>query len=397
MRRTPAVVLAASLAFALPANADEHRGVTYVPPAGWQGRVDPATGAMVLVPGDLAAGERLVVLLEPATPVGKGTLASQFAASVEAAHARAEVHARGKVEQKSEKGATTHVQMVHLTDRELGEHRRLYAQVAIGTRKTFVTVVLPTTDPVFARYGGDVMKMIATIDFAGPAATATPGTPPASRPAGHGDGRAGIPTGNTPDLFPGMPGWRPSGRGIAIPDPSLAGGAPRGLWWKVEATGAGLKPVVHFYLDGVRASNPRLGGGRLFDREGQAGGRGSTGVGTFVLADGKITETYDGFVRTERFTAGKDASGTFFQVGAATFRPLVPLSAQTLAAEWKSSSVVYRFNPDGSYASTLGPGTWILDGYLLLISPGQGAPFIAIAGMAGEMLAFGSGLYYRGR
>ncbi len=41
-----------------------------------------------------------------------------------------------------------------------------------------------------------------------------------------------LPRGETPDLFPGSPGFLPSGRGVQIPDAELVDGQPQGLWWR---------------------------------------------------------------------------------------------------------------------------------------------------------------------
>ncbi|MCU0702268.1 MAG: hypothetical protein MUC96_37705, partial [Myxococcaceae bacterium] len=141
-------------------------------------------------------------------------------------------------------------------------------------------------------------------------------TPPVSGPSSFSSEL--LPRGETPDLFPGSPGWLPSGRGVELPDPSADDSGPRGLWWSGSTT------TILFLGDGTRASNPRPGGGALFDIEGQRRQPGTTGVGTFHVEAGSITQRHDGFTSTHPYDFGDDSLGPYMNIGAARYRPLSP-------------------------------------------------------------------------
>ncbi len=142
------------------------------------------------------------------------------------------------------------------------------------------------------------------------------------RPSGH------LPTGETPDLFPGRPGWLPSGRGVSIPDARVSDDGPEGPWWYWQLqTGDKMAafPVL-FLADGTEASNPRPGGGLLFDIDGQRAQRGTTGVGTFSLSNGQITRVQDGVASTDSFEHGISADGPWFEIGKRRYSALAPPS-----------------------------------------------------------------------
>jgi hypothetical protein len=209
---------------------------------------------------------------------------------------------------------------------------------------------------------------------------------------------AGIPTGNTPQLFPGMPGWLPSGTGLPIPQPGFSQGMPVGLWWKarVEAPG-NLKPEIHVFLaGGIRASQPRMGGPRLFDLEGQKRQRGNTGVGTYAIEDGQFVQRYDGFENKGAYSIASDSAGPYFKSGAAVYRPLAAATVQSIVGHWRGYQSDISFRADGTYlygsaaASNASSGGYRLDGYLIHMIPNAGPPVIDRIGMGGEMLIIGS-------
>lgn len=196
--------------------------------------------------------------------------------------------------------------------------------------------------------------------------SATPGPVSAAGSAAAPTGR--IPTGVTPNLYPGMPGWLPSSSGVPLPDPAMVDGKPVGLWWR--AAGALGTADVRVYLPhGVRASNPRLGGPRLYDLEGQRRQPGAKGVGTFDIGGGQIVERYDGFENRYGYAATRDS----FQVGGATFRPLLPVTGRSIVGSWRGPRLNFDFREDGTvvYGTDVIPkrGRYELDGYLLQILP----------------------------
>ncbi len=205
-----------------------------------------------------------------------------------------------------------------------------------------------------------------------------------------------IPTGPPSNLYPGMPGWLPSGLGLPVPAAALVDGKPVGLWWR-PATNPGFA-VVHIYLpSGVRASNPRLGGPRLYDWEGQRRQPGATGVGTFEIGGGQIVERYDGFENRDAYTVNKDS----FQIGAARFSPVEPVTATSILGWWKGQDENFEFRPDGSMTygvdSINGKGRYTFDGYLLHIQPERGPGWVQLIGHTGVFLIRGTSILQRRR
>ena len=214
-----------------------------------------------------------------------------------------------------------------------------------------------------------------------------------------------IPIGNTPQQFPGSPGWLPSGTGLPVPDPSLDTGKPVGLWWKMGTNSAGVTNAeVHIFLEnGIRASNPRPGGPRLFDWEGQTRQLGVTGVGTFAIEGGQFIQRYDGFENKGTYATGADSSGPFFKSGSSVFRPLTEASPQTISGVWRGPQSQITFRSDGTFlfgsgASASGrSGRYRLEGYLLHLLPDNGPAWIDRVGIDGETLLLGSKLQFRAK
>ncbi len=217
--------------------------------------------------------------------------------------------------------------------------------------------------------------------------------------------RAAIPTGNTPDLFPGMPGWLPSGNGVEIPEARLVDDRPEGLWWLFQANGSSQLLVL--LPDGTRATNPRPGGGRLFDVAGQRAQRGNTGVGTFQIDDGKIVQHYDGFDSNEPFESGSGDDGEWFKIGGAKYAPLFVVSPSELVGTWKASGSKFVFHDDGTYesgqivstdefvANAVQSGTYTVDGYLLSVTPNDRRGWIGTIGRWGSLLLINGTVYSR--
>lgn len=221
-------------------------------------------------------------------------------------------------------------------------------------------------------------------------------------------GGSAIPLGNSPGLFPGMPGWKPSGRGQRIPDAELDG-APRGLWWAPRMNQAeSTCQVMLFMPDGVYADGPRPGGPWLFDLEGQRAENGTTGVGTYEVSGDTITMKHDGFSSTEPFSTGDDDSGEYFAIRQLKFRPIAPVSRDALVGTWKTAGSQYVFHDDGTFemgqvslgawAGGTHKGRWTLDGYLLMLEPSDGAGWITTVGatVGGRFLIVGYTLHSRG-
>ncbi|GMU60228.1 MAG: hypothetical protein AMXMBFR34_19910 [Myxococcaceae bacterium] len=227
------------------------------------------------------------------------------------------------------------------------------------------------------------------------------------QPASPSATSSAIPTGDTPGLFPGMPGWKPSGRGTAIPEAAFDG-APRGLWWAPRMDGAQTScRVILFLADGTYADGPRPGGPRLIDLEGQRAENGTTGVGTFDVSGGSITMRHDGFSSTEPLTSGDDDDGTWFAIRSLKYRPVAEVPRDTLVGTWKTAGSRYVFHDDGTFemgqvsleawAGASRKGRWTLDGYLLMLEPFDNAGWITTVGstVGGRFLIVGDTLHSR--
>lgn len=218
-----------------------------------------------------------------------------------------------------------------------------------------------------------------------PAVSASPAAPAEPRR---------IPTGITPGLYPGMPGWLPSGSGLPIPEAAIVDGKPVGLWWQVSG-GMGSADVRVYLANGVRASNPRLGGPRLFDLEAQKRQPGANGVGSFAIGGGQIVERYDGFENRYAFTASRDS----FQIGGATFRPVYPVTGNAIVGAWKGPGFNFEFYADGTLTygtdAILNRGRYVVDGYLIQILPERNAGWVELIGHTGVFLVRGNALMQR--
>jgi len=394
-----AMRLIACLAFLLTycgAFSQEFKGVLYKAPAGWEQGVEAE--AKVLAPKGLKQGEVLVIIMTGAIPSNGSSWEKQFTDTIAIANDKGKTSQASEVQTRDTGTTKLLVQTVQLDLAPMGKHSRLYAQVSQGDQRVFVTVVI-NKNSLMEKYGSAVSDFLANLSFkSAPGAVANPIITPST---------GKIPTGDTPDLFPGAVGWRPSGKGVPIPAPAIVNGKPVGLWWKATTDGM-LKKVTHVYLaDGTRASNPRLGGGRLFDLAGQRAQKGVTGVGTFAIAGGQIVERYDSFETKAAYVTGSDGSGTFFKIGRAMFRPLIQVTEKSIVGKWQGPASTYVFQPDGTYqsAATMGDpdiavgsvqsGRYVLDGYLIMLQPKDGPLEINRIGFAGPMLAKGSIFYYR--
>ncbi|HEY1088764.1 MAG TPA: hypothetical protein VGE37_13765 [Archangium sp.] len=217
-------------------------------------------------------------------------------------------------------------------------------------------------------------------------------------------------TGQTPHLFPGMPGWLPSGQGVSIPTAEEVDGEPRGLWWSFELNGNTTVAAMALFLeDGTYATHPRFGGGMLFDVEGQRAQKGNTGVGTYRVEDGKISQDHDGFKsRGVIISFDSDEGGPFMMIGSTKYWPLSAPNENDLVGTWRTAGGKYVFRDDGTFESGQvdvngaytvavgGQGRWLLEGYLLQVSPNGAPGWITPIGATGDrFLVIGTRLYDR--
>lgn len=391
-------LLCAFLALPALALADEHKGVRFTPPPGWE-NIENGDARVLVAPGQ-ADDEALVVILAPAEAASAGSPEEQLGEVATKLNEGAEVNEKGPVESR-DLGARGKLllQRMQTTDGDVGVHSRLFVLLIAGGKRA-VAVAVFKPDAVFERHQAALTELIASIEVVG-AAPAKPGdaAPKAQK----------LPTGDTPDLFPGSPGWLPSGRGIAIPTSRLVDGKPEGIWWRLAPQNTRMVVRDVIYLpDGTRASDPRPGGPDLFDLEGQKQQKGSTGVGTWKIVGDRMVETYDGFTNEGAYTHGSDADGPFFKIGAAIYRPLAVPTREGLIGAWTTPGGKWVFKADGTYESghitdtgdftvaAGGRGTWELEGRLIAIRP-EGAPMWInqIGAWNDRNLMFGTVLYQK--
>jgi hypothetical protein len=344
-----------------------------------------------------------VVLIQPAEAATNDPPARQFETVVGAVNAAVKVHGSGRLASTARGAGTFLMQAFQIEDADVGRHSRLYGMIVEGRRRALVIAVFKP-ESALARYENSVLAVLNSIRLnqgtAPPVASA-----PSVAPTGPSGG--GTPTGNTPDLHPGMPGWLPSGRGISIPPSQLVDGKPQGIWW-TTSYGAGNRAMTFVFLpNGIHASNPRYGGGNLADIDGQRRQPGANGVGPFTIAGGQITREYDGHRSVDAYATGTDSSGQFFKIAGGTYRPVSAPTPQSIVGTWTVTGTRYVFHSNGSYESgqvASGPG-WVagsrvagsysVDGHLVVLRP-QGVPItITPMGLVARDLLLINGLFYR--
>lgn len=384
-----------------PAFADVTNGVRYAVPSGWVG-VDKDNVRVVAPPpqpGELMAA--VIVGAQAAT----GSPDEQLGALASALNSDAKVRGSSDVS-ITDRGAVgkLYAKSYDVESADHGVHVRMIGLLLRGDQRA-VIVLLFTSNTVLQKHGAGVQELLKSVAIVAPPGTPTPTPPPTTDDGTH------LPTGNTPDLYFGSVGWMPSGRGVKIPTTRIANGKPEGMWWRYTSGGMNgnqMIPLLMVYLpDGTHAVNPRFGSGALYDVDGQRAQHGSTGVGTFTIKDGKISETTDGYTHENPFKSGTDKDGPWFEIGAGRHYPLELVAAKDLVGRWKSPSGKFVFNANGTYESgnviinrevTVAQGSqgrWQADGYLLAIRPGQAREYITSVGRTGKFLIIGTTVYAR--
>jgi len=395
MRATRLVLIhLAVLAMPALAAAQEHRGVLYALPSNWRDTIQDDN--KVFIPNGLRQGEAVVVLLMPSEAASAEPPVRQFETAVAVDNKELKVLGKGQVSETTRGTATLVVQSFDLEASDVGRHTRFYALVVErGRRARAIAVFRP--DATRSRYEGVATTFLQSLRLK----TEGSGPPVAGGPP------VGTPTGETPELYPGMPGWLPSGRGVPIPAARLVDNKPQGLWW-TTSYGSGTRAVTFVFLpDGIHASNPRYGGGTLVDIEGQKRQPGANGVGSFSISGKTITREYDGHRNTESYSTTADNWSEIFKIGAAVFRPITAPTKQTLAGTWTVAGTKYVFRPGDTYemgqvvsgggwaAGSRVTGAYSVDGHLVVLRP-QGAPItITPIAFVGRDLILINGLLYR--
>ncbi len=389
---TMLIALCGSLAF-----ADVASGVRYTLPSGWSA-VDE-DGVRILSPNDQKAGEMMKARIL-GVQAAAGAPEEQIAELAASINADAKVISTSKLE-STDRGDAGKFYIVSFDVESLaiGAHTRMLA-ILVRDKQRAVLLLLFTDNAVLRKHAEGLQELLKSIEI-DPKAATTPLAKPSKPPAATAGTGEHLPTGDTPDRFPGSPEWLPSGRGVAIPVARVVQGSPQGLWWHYQVRGKEtIASTTIFLEDGTRATNPRPGSGELFDVEGQRKQRGNTGVGTFSVKDGEITQTADGFTRTEAFKSGKGEDGEWIEIGAGRHYALEPATAKGLLGKWQGGGQRYIFRADGTFVTGTDEnagahGTWQLDGYLFAICPSDRPRWISLLGRTGKFIVIGSTVYAR--
>jgi hypothetical protein len=354
-------------------------------PAKWTKQ--ETSGVLLLSPPKTQDGELLVVMIiESIETDTTKTPRARFVNFL------AGVDSKTNVKSKSEISATTRgdlqalIQVEQLNDKDLGDYEALYQMVTDEKHDAFIGVI-SKGEKTTTQYQDVMGSIIVSVR---PATSAAKGV---------------IRTGNTPDLYPGMPGWLPSGNGRAIPAAKLVDGKPVGMWYEgsvqpksTTTTEYNLSKTI-FFADGTMVRYPRFGGGMKADIEGQkAKPANAKNVGTWSISDGKMTFDVGGFHHVEKFTTGKDSSGVYFQLGSERYQPCEPVTDAFLQGSWKMASSQPRtFGANGSLTIGGSPvqGKYALDGYLLAIDNGSQYIVDAIFKLTKDAIVIGGSVYHR--
>lgn len=387
------------------AHADEFKGVIYTKPAGWVDAEE--SGAKVLVPKNLKEGEVFVVLLTGAAPSNGKSWEKQFEDAITGANEGAKILKAGKTEKNAGQKLTILTQTVELDHKDVGKHSRLYIQISNEKQRVFVTVLM-NKESLVDTYGDAFAELLTSINFkAAPAPVPNKPTNP-TPPVATG---SKIPFGDTPRLYPGMPGWRPSGKGYQIPLPAIVGGKPQGIWYELlsPAFATLMADLSVFLPDGKYVGTPRFGGPMLLDYDGQRSAPGENDAGVFSVSGGRLSYTSGRFKSESAFSHGTNSEGPFFKLGERVFRPLMPVSEKKLAGKWRAVGVEYVFYENGTFSrsalhadgvTAVGQrdnGTYAVDGYLIHVKPANGVDWVERIGIgSGKYLIMGSRTYVRG-
>jgi len=396
--------------------ADVFKGVRYSVPSGWVAA--DRDGVRTLAPTDKAGGELLVLVLGAEAASGTSdeqmeALETQLTKGVKVTFA-----SKVLVTNRGDRG-TFYMTTLGVNSAERGDHGRMISMLVRDDQHAVLLFVF-SNQATWEKHAAGVQSLLNSVSIdvnsirqparsgvATPTPTPTPTPRPTSTPTATRSDH--LPTGETPDNYPGSVGWLPSGRGAAIPAARLVNGRPQGLWWRYQVkSSTQMSPLPMVFLpDGTMAHLPRPGSGTQVDLEHQRRQHGSEYVGTFRVRDGQITTSMNGYTQTDTFTSGRDKGEEWFEIGAGRHYPLALGSAKGLVGRWKGEGQSYVFRADGTFqsgnitdnaeftATQNGRGTWQLDGYLLGFTLADGSLYIDLAGMTSGFLVIGSVVYTR--
>lgn len=375
-----------------------YKGVDYNLPIGW--KAEDSGETRLITPNKTVEGELLVVVLLGAIPKEGKSWEHSFRTLLAGAEDKTNVVSRSEIKSGKRNGFETFVQTQKLKNDNLGDYNSLYQMVADEKNAAPVCVIIKGEKTL--EDNQESLSMLLLSIRPHNSVISDPKNPLA---------KSKIRTGETPDAYVGSKGWLPSGRGTAIPKAAIVDGKPVGMWFS-QSTDMQSKPVFYkhiFLADGTAIIFPRFGGGSLVDIEGlKAKESDAKYVGTFKVANGKMSTDVGGFKDEGAFTTGKDNSGIWFEIGKARYRPCIPVTSDFLVGTWRiPGSAQYTFDKDGSLkfgyllrgddfvAGSNGTGSWVLDNYLIAFDKKDDYSVNSIYKFTDDSIIIGQSMYFR--
>ncbi len=168
---------------AMQSGIQEHRGVLYQTPAGWQAVTEGQT--KLFSPRGLKEPNFLAIVLTPATLSNSETNRKQFVSTVVSANFGATVTFAGDVDENTSGKISVFTQAQTIEIKDLGKQSRLYAMLFVDKRKTLV-IVTSSRDSLLTKYRDQVSQFITTLRLKGPATKSKGGTVISPPPKGGG-------------------------------------------------------------------------------------------------------------------------------------------------------------------------------------------------------------------
>jgi len=374
--------------------------VSYKVPTGWK-EVEEQ-GSKILIPEKLKPNQALIVLMLPPENSSSDSHEKQFGAQVAKITEGAKVHYKGDIETSNITAGKVFAQAFVLEDEELGRNLRVIA-VVFGSSQRLSLVVVADPPELVEQFESDITKLLESIQFKAP--TEKPGAGGQT----NRDPNAGkAPTGDTPGKFPGMPDWRPSGRGTPLPKTEIVDGKPQGLWYLVNYMSSVPRATMYAFLpNGVYCTNPVWGGGNLVDVDLQRR-TSPAGVGTYSVTGSVLSLQSTGYeARRAAFSFASDESGLFFKHGESVFRELKLPTTSAIVGRWRSMGTQYIFNSDGTFemgqvasgdnwvSGSNSTGRFVIDGILVVLEHRGMTVIVPVGVVSAKQLLIGSALFVR--
>ena len=195
-----------------PAAADEASGARYTVPSGWVAA--DKSGVRILAPTEQKGGELVVLML--GVDAASGSPEDQLAAITTKLTTDGKVNYSSKVH-TTDRGdvGKLHMTTFEVDSHDMGVHGRSLAILVRGDQRATVLFVF-SNEATWQKHGAGVQALLKSLSIDSKAVTPKPSTAPVAPPPQKAAAGNHLPTGSTPDKYPGSAGWMPSGRGVTI-------------------------------------------------------------------------------------------------------------------------------------------------------------------------------------